>query len=226
VRTTARWSIAGCVLTLALVAKAARAQIAGYDVPPPPVATLEPGPGRAPVDLESVGRPQIVGNQTYWIGFREGIFGTRRPHIERGIARLCRTPCRIWAPPGELTLQFGGRGSFWHRVGITVPLNGARVTLERPSVLLRAMTFATLAFGATTLAVAAITAALDLTPHGMTFNPLIGMTTVTVAGPNPGPFFATSLLVVGASSLVTSFFLGIGNQGGVRSIQSLTPSTQ
>lgn len=100
--------------------------------PEPSQPWLQPAPDRVRVDLRSVSTTQqevsvVTDAATGYAS--NGVSATWIRYL-----RLCRTPCSIYARPGELALLAGGVGIRSHAINLDVPRTGMEVTLRAPSI--------------------------------------------------------------------------------------------
>jgi hypothetical protein len=97
--------------------------------PPPPSAPVEndlrdPGPGRVPIVLDSIGARLALGT------FNDVVHWSSRtpmPHQE-----VCFSPCTLYVRPGLFPLYIGGDGIVPGIARLDVPASGMRVHLRSP----------------------------------------------------------------------------------------------
>lgn len=177
-------------------------------VPPaPPTTPLEtdlrdPGPGRVPIVLESVGTRVSVGES---MGALTG-WNARVPLAHQ---ELCFTPCTLYVRPGLFPLFVGGDGIVPTIVRLDVPPTGLRLRLRSPRT---AMIGGMLAVEVGALLTA--TVGLDL----LIFQPRSSAT-----GPDPGWEAAGwTLIAAGGIGLIADFVgFGLALRNGVASSSPL-----
>ncbi|HZS39613.1 MAG TPA: hypothetical protein VFF06_22430 [Polyangia bacterium] len=183
---------------------------------------LQPSPGREPVIVESTGPSLTVGVLTLrpMIG-QETQTTDDGVNLEQltmdwqsrsGIVVCTATPCRIYAPPGELMIQSSGPGILGSTVGVTVEPGGVRVKLRAPTVLARRHAGAL--FGASLAGVVGGPILLGL---GAAFS----ADRATTGDANIYYGLGGALLGVGAILAVTGIVLLAINRPGIASIEPL-----
>jgi hypothetical protein len=137
----------------------------GAVFPGPPITTV-PEPGRVPLQVESDGPPQVVG---VYLGESRRRWG-RHYHSFALHQDFCRTPCQLFALPGEVPLFLSGPGISSRPVEVGVPPNGLRVRMGAPSAaaVVGGTLFITFGGIATTLALVFLPIGLAVDDQGMT----------------------------------------------------------
>lgn len=168
---------------------------------------LEPGPGRAPLYVESAGKQQSI--SLHFAGaIRINGWGVSVT------ARICDTPCTMYLPPGAYVLQSEADGVVAARTPVTVSTTGARVKLKAPSSAVRGGGVALIAVGSAAILAGAMTMAMepifgtvtDYTATGATYNTSGGANMIVGGGITMG---------VGAAMIIPGAIMIAKTKGGV-----------
>ena len=151
---------------------------------------LQPGPGRVPFAVESVGKQQTI-SLHFDDAIRINGWGVSVT------ARICRTPCTMYLPPGFYTLQSEGAGVVAARTPVQVSGGGGHVKLKAPSSGVRAGGVALVVVGAAAVLAGGLTMAMAPLMQTTTYS--LGGTVTTYDGT---PLFVGGGATMGAGALM------------------------